>query len=370
MGNGPEYREFGQTGQRISRLGLGAMRLPQANGRVDLDAAVRLIRHALDAGINVLDTAHVYAGSEEAIGRAIADRERASFLLMTKAPPASAPGAIRRCLETSLARLGTQYVDFFLAHDARADRADALRVFLDEAHRAQEEGLVRHVGFSSHDTPAGILRLIDMDAFECMLVQYSLLDTSNRVPMHYARLKGLGVAVMGPLAGGRLLAPSEATRAYGDAGRWGIWPALRFVTAIPDLHVAFSGMQTAEQIDENLAIADDHEPLSDEERRQIELTAAERRNLSDLYCTGCGYCMPCPNGVNVPEVFRLAQYVRLYGLREYASRLYAAQVQLGQGADHCYRCGDCDAKCPQELRIADLLADSHKLLGGKTLNSM
>lgn len=363
-----EYREFGKTGKRVSRFGLGAMRLPQKEGRVDFDAAGELIRHALRRGVNFIDTAYVYTDSEDAIGRATCDLDRSTFYIQTKCPlnVEDKPGDVRRYLEGSLKRLRTDYIDFYLAHDARAERAgEPLRRFLDEARRARDEGLVTHIGFSSHDDPAAVLRLIDSGEFDCMLVQYSLLDTNYTVPISHGHMRGLGVSVMGPLAGGKLVTPGEMTRLLASDEEKGVRPALRFVFSNQDIDVALSGVSTIEQLDEDIEIASNLAPLTDEEQRQIERAIFEKRQLAEIYCTACGYCMPCPNSVNIPEILRLAQYVRLYDLRDWAAETYRVQLRLGQGADQCFRCGECESKCPQGLPIQTLLAESHVLLGGE-----
>jgi hypothetical protein len=364
-----EYREFGKTGKRISRLGLGAMRLPHAKGRVDLEATAALIARALALGINIIDTAYVYPGSEEAIGRAIAGRaDRAEFLLQTKSAASDRPGMARRRLEESLGRLRTEYVDFLLVHDARLEKLDEIRLFLAEARQAQSEGLVRHIGFSSHDTPTAVLGLIDLNEFECLLVQYNLLDTNHAAPIAHGRLKGLGVSVMGPLAGGSLARFDAVAPDAGDGA--GVGAALRFVFANDNVQIAFSGVNCIDHLDEDAALAADAHGLSEEERLALELTATDRKILGDAFCTYCGYCMPCPNGVNIPEIFRLAQQVRLHGVAEHARDRYGIQVKLSLGADQCMRCGDCEPKCPQALRVCDHLAESHALLGGSPTPKM
>jgi len=393
-----EYREFGKTGKRVSRLGLGAMRLPETHtalplgaagrlvrrayakgvnvvletlgsarrvSRVDSDAAGELIRYALARGVNFIDTAYIYTGSEQAIGRAVADLNRSTFFVQTKAPLSvgESPGAFRRCLEHSLQRLGMDYVDLFLAHGAcEAMLNGPLWDFISEARKAQSEGLVRHIGFSSHDKPAGVLRLIETHEFDCMLVQYNLLDTNYTVPIAHAHVQGMGVATMGPLAGGRLVKPPEAMKRLRLRVDHGVEPGLRFVLANDNIDVALSGVSAISQLDENLEIASDMTPVSEEERQQFELIVFEHRNVGDLRCTRCGYCMPCSEGVDIPGILQLALYLKLYDLREYAAEQYRLQRDTDQGADRCSGCGECEAKCPQALAIADLLRQTHHLL--------
>ena len=394
------YVTYGETGQRVSRLGLGAMRLPRRpdEGRlgglsqqlrrysagaanrafralrlpqrvhsIDLEAAVALIRHALACGVNLLDTASLYYGSEEAIGLATADIDRAAFCLQTKIPlrKDGRPGTVRRQIEHALQRLRTHYIDVLLVHDLREEDANGrLQLFLLDARQAQGEELVRHIGFSSHDTPAAVTRLIDTAEFDCVLLQYNLLDRRYAGPIADAHARGMGVAIMGPLAGGRILRPADAAPLPGPNGEraGAVAPALRFALANPYVHSVLSGVSTIEQLDENLAIAADRRPLSEGEINRIEYEASAVWPIADLYCTGCGYCMPCPNGVNIAEILRLAQRRLLYGMGDRVREDYQRLIDTGQGLEQCIACRQCEAKCPQQLPLLQKLRKCRSLL--------
>jgi len=374
-----EYRTFGQTGLKVSALGFGAMRLPNhPDGTCDYEHAVPLLHRGIELGINYIDSAWDYLGgtSEVAVGKAIKSFSRQDLHLATKIPITGQSGdEWRRQLETQLDRLGTDYVDFHLMHalplNVFREKASGPGGPLAAARKAQQERLIHHRCFSSHDTPENIRTLIDTGEFAGMLVQYNLLDRSNEEIIAHAQERGMGVAIMGPVGGGRLAAPSSILRdmiAENLASTPAI--ALRFVLSNPAVSVALSGMNEMAQIEENTATASRREALNEQELRQIAKALDENERLAELYCTGCGYCMPCPNGVNIPENFRLMNYHRLYGLTDYAREQY---IELGETkntageptpawAAACVQCGECEPKCPQNISIIEQLKQTHRSL--------
>lgn len=369
-----KYRDFGNLGYKVSQLGFGLMRLPtREDGKVDRPEAVRMMLRAVELGINFFDTHFGYHGgeSEETLGEALKSLKREEIFIQTKHPTYNPPekGQTHRSrLETQLRRLGTDYIDFYLTHSFSWKGYNEYgKDFLEMARRAKEEGLIRHIGFSFHDTPENLKRLIDTGEFECMLVQYNLLNRANEEMIAYARERGMGVSVMGPVGGGRLAAPSEEIqkllpgRSVASAE-----VALRFVLANPMVSVALSGMSTMEQLEENCRTADLDEPLSPDELAHVQAVLEEKKKLADLYCTGCNYCMPCPQGVAIPHIFSLMNTARLYGLWDWARREYA---RLGpqhwrkwMPASACVECGQCEEKCPQKIEIIRQLKEAHEAL--------
>lgn len=372
------YKELGNTGKRVSALGFGAMRLPMKEigdkKVVDEDLAIPLIQRALDLGVNYVDTAPYYCEglSEIAVGKAIKGR-REQVLLSTKNPIEDASGVHwRERLEKSLTKLDESYIDFYhmwgINLNTFREKVDVPDGPIAEAFKAKEEGLIKHLCFSFHDEPKNMIPIIDSGYFESVLCQFNLLDRSNEEAMAYARSKGMGVIVMGPVGGGRLGAPSEAIRSLlGDKVKSTAEMALRFVLANPNVTVALSGMSTIEQVEENAAVASIPGTLTDEELLRVEEMLQENKRLSDLYCTGCNYCMPCPMEVNIPQIFRLMNYNRVYGLKDYARAEYAklkvAGNKSGKDAEACVECAGCESKCPQDLKIIEQLRECAAALG-------
>jgi len=373
------YRPFGNTGIEVSVLGLGAMRLPMTpdGKRVDDEQAAAIINRALDLGINYIDTAPGYCqgDSERAVGQAIKGR-RHQVYLSTKNPVEDASAATwRKYLEQSLRRLEVEYIDFYhmwgINWQRYQERIAVPGGPLDAARRAKEEGLIRHISFSFHDTPEALVRLIETGQFETMLVQYNLLDRRNEPGIALARERGMGVAIMGPVGGGRLSGRSEVLQQW-MGGQLKSTPelALRFVLANPGVSVALSGMSTVKMVEENAVTASRPEPLSAEERAHIAAMLDETKRLADLYCTGCGYCLPCPNQVNIPVNFEYLIYYQVYGLREPARELYSKLGQPGHWveglpASACLECGECEEKCPQHIPIVAQLKEVARILGGQ-----
>lgn len=367
-----QYREFGKLGYKISQLGFGAMRLPTKDGgNVDYNLAVPLIRRALDLGLNFIDSHHFYHNgeSETAIGKAI-NGVREKVYLQTKTPMyrEASEDERMRFLETALDKLGTDYIDFFLAHSYNSERfPKEHKAFMKLCRRAKREGMIRHIGFSFHDTAEELKKIIDTGAYECMTVQYNLLNRSLEDMIDYAHEKGMGIVIMGPVGGGTLATPSREIMGMLSAKpHSSAEVALRFVLANKNISLAISGMSNLTQLEENVRIAENKVILSDEDSRNIRAALKEKKRLSDLYCTGCGYCMPCPNGVNIPQNFTIMNQYRLYGFKDLAGKRYQQLDREGKGegkAEFCVECGQCEPKCPQKIPIMKQLKEVAKTLG-------
>lgn len=369
-----QYRDFGKTGLKISQLGYGCMRLPEVeeNGvwRIDEERAIPMLRRAYERGVNYFDTAVMYCHdqSQYTVGRAIKPF-RDKILLSTKLPMGSVHGTddFRRILEQSLERLDTPYIDFYHFHALNQKTFDEKVIgfsLMKEAQRALDEGLIRHISFSFHDKPEAIPYIIERgEIFSSILLQYNLLDRANEEQMAYAHERGLGVVVMGPVAGGRLAAPSQLyKKLLGRESTATPELALRFVLGNPNVSCALSGMGTMEMVEQNTAIADENEPMSAEDWAKAGAMMEEIRKFSDLYCTGCSYCMPCPRGIHIPDVFSAHTYNTVYGLTDYAKSMYAKirdpkNEKAGAPVTACVNCGACAKKCPQFIDIPKKLRE-------------
>lgn len=366
------YRLFGQTGIELSVLGFGALRLPFA----DEAESVRVIQHAFKSGINYIDTAPYYGDglSEPIVGKALKGW-RDQVYISTKNPIEDASGVnFRHRLEKSLKNLDVDYIDFYhmwgINWETFTDRIIKPNGPLAEAKRAKAEGLIRHISFSFHGKPEELIKLIDTGEFESVLCQYNLLDRSNEAAIAHAQKCGLGVIVMGPVGGGRLGITSPVIQGLIPGGvKSSPEIALRFVLANPGVNIALSGMENIKMVNENVAVASREEPLSEAEQAKIIESMEQHRKLADLYCTGCRYCMPCPNGVNIPENFAYMNYHRVYGLTEYSREQYRKlgtpeqKMVEGKKAVDCIGCGRCESKCPQKIPIMKQLKEVHRELG-------
>lgn len=357
-----QYRQFGNTGIKVSALGFGAMRLPK-----DEEEAVRVLHRAFELGVNYLDTALVYGESEVVCGKALKGW-RDKVYISTKNPlyDNTVEGWWER-LNRSMERMDVDHIDFYqVVHGLDVNAYENFLVKgggMDAIRKAKEQGLIQHACFSCHDTPENMKKLIDTGEFAGMTVQYNLLDRANEEAIAYAHDHGMGVVIMGPVGGGRLGAPSDQIRQMIPTGvKSSPEVALRFVFSNPNVSCAISGMSTVEMVEENVAVASREEALTLAERQSIEEALNEVKRLSELYCTGCNYCMPCPQGINIPENFRMMNYHRLYGITDHAKALYnqlsdSEHPERGKKAEECIQCGACEPKCPQKIRIIDQLKE-------------
>ena len=397
-----QYRPFGRTGVNISTLGFGCMRLPEiqkedGSWEVDQEKTDAMLMRAYELGVNYFDTAFYYchSNSEIAIGKALKPI-RDKVYISTKCPLelVKEPGDFRKTLMESLRKLDTPYVDFYHFWGINQKTFDEKIVpmgLIAEAQKLKEEGLIRHISFSFHDSPEALKHIIDFgciqgeaqaaatrgdseeslalvgqvpdlhggEGLESVLLQYNLLDRANEEMIQYAAKKGLGVVVMGPVGGGRLAAPTELAAKLGTEAVNTYELAFKFVLGNPGVCCALSGMQTIDMVEQNAKVASLENPMSEEEWRRVGESLENLKKFSELYCTGCGYCQPCPKGINIPRIFQAYTYQNVYGLTELAKNTWNGylndQKNPGVHPDACVNCGYCERKCPQHLQVRELL---------------
>lgn len=373
------YRKFGNTGEMISSLGFGCMRFPEieTDGKwtVEYDKVDEMLRHAYDLGVNYFDTAFYYCheNSEIAVGRALKPI-RDKVMISTKCPMENVhcKEDYRKMLEKSLAKLDTDYIDFYHFWAINRKVFDEKIVgfgLIEEALKLKAEGKIRHISFSFHDDPSHIKHIIDTaPELETMLVQYNLLDRSHEEMIAYAASKGLGVVAMGPVGGGRLAAPTELYKKLTGKESISTYElAFRFVLGNKNISCALSGMENISMVDKNVAVASIEEPMSENEWAELTQALENVKKFSELYCTGCGYCQPCPKGIEIPRIFGAFTYHNVYGLSELAKTEFTTYCDNGEkkgalSAD-CVDCGYCEKKCPQKLKIRELLKKVESVLG-------
>jgi len=368
-----EYRKFGNTGVKISKLGFGAMRLPgdkkEGKWLIDEDKSLELLTEGFKAGINYVDTAFPYCNeqSETVVGKAVKGWS-GDVHVSSKSPiwRIEKRGDYRKYLEISLERLDRDYIDFYHFHnltgyfyEEKIKKYDVI----EEAQKLKEEGLIKHISFSFHDYPGLMIKLVDTGMLETVLCQYNFLDTTNDDAIAYAASKGVGVAVMGPLAGGRIL-DLKADTVKGACGIDLASLALRFVFLNKDVSTALSGMENLDVLRANLKTAGGPEEMSAEEKEFIDMMRGNKKVQEMIPCNECGYCGDCPNDIPISRIFKYYNYYKLTGLENPAKWQYSmiGRYDENSKADQCSECGQCEDACPQNIDIIVKLKEIHKAL--------
>jgi predicted aldo/keto reductase-like oxidoreductase len=378
-----KFRRFGRQGWKVSALGFGCMRLPTFDGvpqseKVDRETAVRLIRRAVDGGVNYIDTAYPYHSgvSEAVVGEALKDGYRAQVRLVTKSPV----WLIRRAedfdayLDEQMKRLGAGRLDFYLLHALNQERWRSVRELgvLARAEAAITDGRIGGLGFSFHDKPEVFKTIVDgYDAWALAQIQYNYMDTENQAGtegLRYAAAKGLPVVVMEPLLGGRLARPPRAVRNLFDGFEPKRSPAdwaLQWVWDQPEVAVVLSGMGTMNELEENLlsAARSAVHSMGAPELAVIDRARQTYRETSPIPCTKCGYCLPCPNGVNIPRNIELYNDGFIHDDPGTSRMLYSRFLAEGERASACVQCGACEELCPQEIPVGEWMPKVHSVLG-------
>jgi hypothetical protein len=328
-----------------------------------------MIHRAFEGGVNYIDTAVGYCNhdSQCAVGEALKGW-RDKVVVSTKNPEYDDERKWWQNLEDSLERLQVDAIDVYNHHGVNGKRF-AERVGPEVSKwmgKARDQGLIRHVCTSFHDDNDALVRIVESGYPEVITLQYNLLDRRLEEGIARASEAGIGVVVMGPVGGGRLGVSSDVLE--------GLIPgvdrvpelALRFVLSNPNVSVALSGMATMQHVEENVATAADEVSLSHDDQAAIAEHLERLGKLADLYCTGCKYCMPCPQEVNIAAVFEKYNWGRVYGLWEVARKRYAQIGRVpwmkGNQADACVECGVCEEKCPQNIPIREQLKEAHAAL--------
>ncbi len=375
------YRKFGNTGIEISALGFGCMRLPEIDlgddkWDMDYDKCSEMLKRGYELGITYFDTAPFYchSNSEIAVGRGIKEF-RDKVYLSTKCPmdKIKCGEDFRAQLQTSLDKLDTDYIDFYHFWGINKGVFDDIILkynIIEEALKLKEEGIIRHISFSFHDEPQNIKYIIDhathgsdKTVMETMLVQYNLLDRKNEEWIEYAKSKGLGVVAMGPVAGGRLVAPKSINEKFGKNDKIAEYDlAFRFVLANENITCALSGMENLDMVEKNVAVITGDLKLTDDDNATIDRTLNLVSKFNELYCTGCEYCQPCPKKIHIPELFAAFTLKNVYDESDLAKEKYENFKATSSPTDACINCEFCEKKCPQKLKVRELFAKANETL--------
>lgn len=375
-----QYRVDPKSGNKLSSLGFGCMRFPRGIS-IDFAKSEKLVLDAIERGVNYFDTAYIYPGSEDTLGEILhKNHVREKIFLATKLPHGRCKTyeEFDRLFNEQLRRLKTDYIDYYLIHNVpdmaawNAVSAVGLEKWLAEK---KASGQIRSVGFSFHGTQASFLELLDVYPWEFCQIQYNYMNENyqaGRLGLEKAHEKGLPVIIMEPLLGGRLAngVPKKAVKLFGEANP-SITPAawaMKWLWNQPEVTVVLSGMNAPEQLDDNISTAEHTAvgSLTDSELAVFNKVKAVFEESYKVPCTGCNYCMPCPKNVNIPGCFAAynASYANGFvtGMTQYITSTNALHSSGGMRVANCVKCGICEKKCPQHIKIPSELGNVKKRL--------
>ncbi len=335
-----EKRKLGKTDLQVSVIGFGGIPIQ----RVDKDMAIKILKEAYNQGINFIDTARGYNESEELIGDALAVVGREKFYLATKSMKRDYDGILEE-FNVSLNNLKIDYIDLFQFHNVKTmeelDRVMGENGALKAIKEAKADGRVKEIGITSH-SPEILDKAIDTGEFSTVQCPYNPIEQQAEGLFKKAKDNNIGVIVMKPLAGGAI---KEAEL------------SLRFIVNNPNVSVVIPGMESIEQVKENTSVGIDVRNLSKDEEEKL---FKEANSLGTEFCRRCGYCLPCPQGIDIPSQFLMEGYYTRYDLKDWAKTRYDA---MEHKAVDCVECGICETRCPYDLPIRKMMKNVVSILG-------
>ena len=366
-------------GNKISLLGYGCMRFTKNGSSIDIDKATEEVKFAIDNGVNYFDTAYTYPGNEVALGEILSRLNcRKDIYIATKLPQylVKTSSQIEKYFNEELERLKTDYIDYYLMHMITDVAAweKLLRLGIKEfINKKKESGQIRNIGFSFHGDSESFIKVLDAYDWDFCQIQYKYMDEhtqAGRRGLEYAHSKGIPVIIMEPLRGGRLveMLPENAKKLISEyepkrsPAEWGF----RWLMQQEAVTCVLSGMNSKDMVAENVRIASSVSvnEFTDRDYELIEKIKAEIGKTVKVPCTGCGYCMPCPNNVDIPGTF--ACYNAMYSESKWAGRADYVRVaffnKTKRDASQCIECGKCEKHCPQAIKIRDELKNADKAL--------
>ena len=369
---GMRLRDFGRrSGLRVLPASIGAMRLP-----ADTDEAVAMIRHAIDLGMNYIDTSRGYGDSEIKLGKALKDGYRERVILSTKWSPwitkyddsdDTSADCMRRRIEESMRRLDVDRLDFYqiwnINNRENYGKATEPGGMLEGIRKAKADGLVGHIGFTTHDSPENLISYLpEIDWCEIVLFTYNILNTRYSRAIEAYHEAGIGTVIMNPVGGGKLREASEVlSRLVEEVGAASVPDlAVRFILSNPAVDTIIGGYTSIADVDATAASAA-RGAFTPGQMARIAATLDDVTARQQEFCTSCKYCMPCPQGIDIPRVMAAVYEERFWGFLESARRIY--QGIEGPKAEACAQCGECVEKCTQKLAIMDEMEHCKRLYG-------
>jgi predicted aldo/keto reductase-like oxidoreductase len=368
------YRKFGKLDWKVSALGYGIMRMPlidNESGTIDEQESIKMIRRGIDNGINYIDTAYNYhkGKSESLVAKALKDGYREKVKIATKLPSwfISEKSDLDKFFYEQLDRLESDSIDFYLLHDLNEKNWKKLLKFdiFSWLEEKKKKGAIQYIGFSFHDELPLFKEIIDSyDKWDFCQIQYNFMDKEYQAGeegLKYAADKGLGIIVMEPLKGGQLAFkfPESVKKVWDKSAAFAgpVERAFAWLWDQENISVVLSGMTAMEHVIDNTEIADrwDVNTLKESDRKLYDEAAAAYRALSPVPCTTCGYCMPCPFGVGIPQNFDLYNDAVMYGSYDQCREIYREWFTPESHAEKCTECGVCVPKCPQKINIPEEL---------------
>ena len=366
------YREFGKTGEKISILGFGCMRFPQIDGKIDEEKTIEMVRYAIDNGVNYIDTAYPYHNgeSEIVVGKILKDGYRERVNLATKLPSweINSREDMDKYFNEHLKKLQTKQIDFYLIHALDKGLWENLVEnnifdFLNEIKKSKK---VRYVGFSFHDKYEVFKEIIDSYDWDFTQIQYNYLDEEYQAGtkgLEYASEKDMGVIIMEPLRGGKLAnnLPNDILEIINksDSKKSPAQWAFKFLYNKPEIGIVLSGMSNIEQVIDNIRICNEDgaaDSMNLENEKVIEALRDTLKSKIKINCTDCKYCMPCPNGVNIPACFECLNNSSMFNdIEGIKNNMYKYLIEQDVDASKCIECGKCEKSCPQHIDIINKL---------------
>ncbi|RAP50889.1 MAG: hypothetical protein BZ136_00455 [Methanosphaera sp. rholeuAM74] len=392
-----EYRKIAKNNDEISLLGFGAMRLKQEKGKINIELARELIKYAIDHGINYFDTAYLYGDgkghNEKVLGQIIEElgcRKEVKLSTKLNRMITHTKDAMDKMFEEELSNLRTNYIDYYFIHnvisyeDMQQLINNGLLEFIEER---KNSGQIRNMGFSFHGSYEDFEKIIELYDWDMTLLQYNYLDDNMQAGIKGIKLansKGMGVMIMEPLKGGLLAdkIPAKAQEIIDNSNteKNNVSLALNWVYNTPEVTCVLSGMNTIKMLEENIKLTENpHEYLTDDDKKVIKEVKEIIHDLNKISCTSCNYCMPCPQNINIPDIFRLYNDTYLFPenkvfIMHKNTISYAANILGVIGQKHdvslCTHCGLCQNVCPQRLEIPELLKQADNKFHGRLIRPL